>query len=98
MHCLEIPFVFDNLEAGKVYTGISPAAQRIADRMSAAWVAFARTGNPNHAGIPSWPPFDAGTRATMVFGNETAMVNDPGKEERLALKAIRDRQAATKTA
>ena len=98
MHCMEIPFVFDNLEAGKVYTGISPAAQRIADRMSAAWVAFARTGNPNHAGIPSWPPFDAGTRATMVFGNETAMVNDPGKEERLALKAIRDRQAATKTA
>ena len=22
--------------------------------MSSAWVAFARTGNPNHAGIPSW--------------------------------------------
>jgi para-nitrobenzyl esterase len=36
MHCMEIPFVFDNLEAGKVYTGSSPAAQRIADRMSAA--------------------------------------------------------------
>jgi para-nitrobenzyl esterase len=97
MHCMEIPFVFDNLEGGKVYTGISPAAQRIADRMSAAWVAFARTGNPNHRGIPQWPAFTGTERSTMVFGNDTKMVNDPGKEERLALKAIRDRQT-TKTA
>ncbi len=93
MHCMEIPFVFDNLEAGKIYTGISPAAQRIADQMSAAWVAFARTGNPSHRGIPQWPAFNATERPTMVFGNETKMVNDPGREERLALKAIRDRQA-----
>ena len=98
MHCMEIPFVFDNLEAGKVYTGISPAAQRLADRMSAAWVAFARTGNPNHKGIPQWPAFDSTKRPTMVFGDEAKVVNDPGGEERLALKAIRDRQAATKTA
>jgi para-nitrobenzyl esterase len=66
--------------------------------MSAAWVAFARTGNPNHRGIPQWPAFTGTERSTMVFGNDTKMVNDPGKEERLALKAIRDRQAATKTA
>ena len=92
MHCMEIPFVFDNLEAGKIYTGISPAAQRIADRMSAAWVAFARTGNPSHRGIPQWPAFDSTRRATMVFGDEAKVVNDPGGEERLALKAIRDRQ------
>jgi para-nitrobenzyl esterase len=98
MHCMEIPFVFDNHEAGKIYTGISPVAQRIADRMSAAWVAFARTGNPSHGGIPQWPAFDSMRRATMVFGNEATVVNDPGGEERLALKAIRDRQAATKTA
>jgi para-nitrobenzyl esterase len=80
MHCMEIPFVFDNLEAGKVYTGSSPAAQRIADR------------------IPQWPAFDGTRRATMVFGDEATVVNDPGGEERLALKAIRDRQATTKTA
>jgi para-nitrobenzyl esterase len=98
MHCMEIPFVFDNLEGGKVYTGISPAAQRIADRMSAAWVAFARTGDPNHRGMPTWPAFNSTERPTMVFGDDTKMVNDPAKEERLALKAIRDRQATTKTA
>ena len=93
MHCMEIPFVFDNLEAGKMYTGISPAAQRIADQMSAAWVAFARTGNPNHRGIPDWTAFNTTQRPTMVFGDETRLVNDPGREERLALKAIRDRLA-----
>jgi para-nitrobenzyl esterase len=91
MHCMEIPFVFDYLEGGKVYTGMSPAAQKIADEMSAAWVAFAKSGNPSHAGIPKWTPFDATQRTTMVFGAGAAkVVNDPGKEERLALKAIAD--------
>jgi len=92
MHCMEIPFVFDNLEAGKIYTGTSPAAQKIADQMSAAWVAFARTGNPSHKGIPSWKPFNADERPTMVFGSgtEARLVNDPGHEERLALKALRE--------
>ncbi len=91
MHCMEIPFVFDNLEAGKVYTGISPAAQKLADQMSAAWVAFAKTGSPDHAGIPKWTPFTATSRPTMVFGpGQVKLVNDPGHEERLALKAIAD--------
>ena len=92
MHCMEIPFVFDNLEAGKIYTGTSAAAQKIADQMSAAWVAFARTGNPSHKGIPQWKPFNADERPTMVFGagTEARLVNDPGHEERLALKALRE--------
>jgi para-nitrobenzyl esterase len=95
MHCMEIPFVFDNLRGGEVYTGNGPQAQRIADQMSAAWVAFARTGNPNHKGIPAWTPFTDQQRQTMVFGAgpDAKVVNDPGKEQRLALKAIRDRQA-----
>ncbi len=90
MHCMEIPFVFDNLEAGKVYTGTSPAAQALADRMSASWVAFARAGNPNHPGIPQWTRFDGEQRPTMVFDTGgVRLVADPGREERLALKAVR---------
>jgi para-nitrobenzyl esterase len=93
MHCMEIPFAFDNLEAGAVYTGNGPAAQKIADEMSAAWVAFAKTGNPNHKGMPAWTPWDPDRRATMVFGAGAAkVVNDPGKEERLAIKGVRDAQ------
>lgn len=97
MHCMEIPFVFDNLAAGAVYTGSGPVAQRIADQMSAAWVAFARTGNPNHRGIPQWTAFNADQRPTLVFGPETRLVNDPGREQRLALEAIRRSQAAPRT-
>lgn len=94
MHCMEIPFVFDYLEGGKVYTGISPEAQKIADEMSAAWVAFAKSGNPSHKGIPTWTPWDANQRSTMVFGAGPAkLVADPGKAERLALKAATDKKA-----
>ena len=93
MHCMEIPFVFDYLEGGKVYTGTSPAAQKVADEMSAAWVAFARSGNPSHAGIPKWTPWDANQRATMVFGAGAAKFTaDPGKAERLALKALAEKR------
>lgn len=95
MHCMEIPFVFNNLAAGSIFAGSGPAAQRLADQMSAAWVAFARTGNPNHRDIPQWAAFNANQRPTMVFGPETRLVNDPGREQRLALKAVRDSQAKT---
>ena len=77
-----------------MYTGISPAAQKIADEMSAAWVAFAKSGNPSHAGIPKWTAWDPTQRATMVFGAGAAkLVTDPGKTERLALKAATDKKA-----
>ena len=96
MHCMEIPFVFDNLEAGKPFTGSGAQAQRVADQMSAAWVAFARTGNPNHRGIPQWTAFNANARPTMVFGAapEARLVNDPGRDERLAIAAARAAAAA----
>jgi len=39
-------------------------------------------------GLPHWPAFTADQRATMVFNNETKLVNDPYKEERLAIAAL----------
>jgi para-nitrobenzyl esterase len=60
--------------------------------MSKAWVAFARTGNPNHKGLPAWERFDTTRRATMFFDNECKLVNDPyGEEQRL----LRTLQATT---
>jgi para-nitrobenzyl esterase len=88
-HCLEIPFVFDNVHDAQAMTGSGPERQALADKMSAAWVAFARSGNPNHGGLPTWRPFTATERATMVFDNECKAVNDPHRDARLALAAIR---------
>jgi len=87
-HTLEIPFVFENVDIGKPMTGTGQDRYALSDKMSRAWVAFARTGNPNHKGLPNWPAFNRDQRATMIFNNECKAVNDPGKEERLALAAI----------
>jgi para-nitrobenzyl esterase len=65
----------------------------LAHRMSAAFASFARTGNPNHADLPYWPAFNVRTYPTMVFANECKVLNDPNREERLALKAIREFEA-----
>jgi para-nitrobenzyl esterase len=89
-HTLEIPFVFDNVDGSQTMTGVGKERYALADRMSAAWVAFARTGNPQHPGLPDWPPFNAAQRPTMVFDNDCKLVNDPGGEERASLMAARD--------
>jgi para-nitrobenzyl esterase len=93
-HTLEIAFVFDNVDLDQELTGTGQDRYPLADKMSHAWTAFARTGNPNHKGLPNWPAYTTGTRATMVFNRECKVVNDPGREERLAMAAIRSRQGS----
>ncbi|MEQ1946988.1 MAG: carboxylesterase/lipase family protein [Bryobacteraceae bacterium] len=88
-HTLEIPFVFDNVDGAKSITGSGQDRYALAEKMSNAWVGFARTGNPNHKGLPNWPSYNAEQRATMIFNNECKMVNDPYKEERLAMNTLR---------
>ena len=85
MHTMEIPFVFDNIELGRSLTGVGRDQQRLATRMAAAWAAFARTGDPNHRGIPQWLPYTASGRATMVFNNDCRLVERPFAEEKAVL-------------
>ena len=51
--------------------------------MSRAWAAFARSGNPSHNEIPTWPAYTPERRATMILNAECKVVNDPYREERL---------------
>jgi len=88
-HTLEIPFVLDNVDEGKSMTGSGADRYPLQDKMSGAWAAFARSGNPNHKGLPNWPKFNTTERATMVFDNQCKVVNDPHSAERLALAALR---------
>jgi para-nitrobenzyl esterase len=85
-HTIEIPFAFDNVKQSPL-TADSPTAQALADKVSGAWVAFARTGDPNTSGLPRWPAYTASVRPTMVFDNVSAVVNDPLREERVAIFA-----------
>jgi para-nitrobenzyl esterase len=88
-HTLEIPFVTANVDNATSMTGTGQDRYALQDKMSAAWAAFARTGNPNHKGLPNWPKFNPTDRATMIFNNECKVVNDPNGEERKALAALR---------
>jgi para-nitrobenzyl esterase len=78
-HGAEIPFVFSNATASPT---ARPETEAVEDAMSDAWIAFARTGNPNHRGVPSWPKYDAKTRSTMMFDVTARVVEDPRPSER----------------
>ena len=90
-HTLEMPFVFDNVQVAPGLTGgASPAAVALAARVSEAWIAFATRGNPDSkkSGLPPWPAYDSERRATMLFNNESKVVNDPAGEERKIMDGI----------
>lgn len=79
-HCMEIPFVFNNVVRHAAMTGGGDDAQKLADRMSGAWINFARTGNPNADGLPQWEPYTAENGAAMIFDNECRMRYKHDKE------------------
>ncbi len=89
-HALEIPFAFGTLDAPtmRTFIDLNPVTKDISDKMVNAWIAFARTGNPNHVGIPEWPAYDAENRATMVFGKETKVEYAFREKERLAWEGL----------
>jgi para-nitrobenzyl esterase len=83
-HALDLPFVFD--------TTTHPAAQpllgthlprQLAGRVHAAWVHFARHGQPD------WPDYDLTTRPVMSFDHPTCqLVNDPRGNDRILWDGI----------
>jgi para-nitrobenzyl esterase len=81
-HALEITFAFDNTSRVPRPSGGGPQPAALADKMSEAWIAFARSGNPNTPKLPQWPAYNVQTRPTMVFNDECRVVDDPGGAER----------------
>jgi para-nitrobenzyl esterase len=81
VHAGDLPFTFDLLDPQRKDIGV---AQVLAYQFSGAWLAFARTGDPNHPGISRWDPYGLDRRATMVFGAETTGVDGPYDAERQA--------------
>ncbi len=80
LHCMELPFVFDNIERGKNMTGGGVEAHQLADKVSRAWLNFAINGNPNHDGLPNWPAYTSKNTATMNFDNVCELKPQMDKE------------------
>jgi para-nitrobenzyl esterase len=76
---MEIPFVFRNIAIAGPLISKMPTAYALADKTSAAWAAFARTGNPNTPGVPHWPAYSNATRDTMLFNDQLRVEQDPDR-------------------
>ena len=87
-HTLDIPLVFGTLDAPASITGTDARARTMSDRMMDAFIAFARTGDPNHEELPRWEPYRLDRRQTMVFDDETRLVDDPRGEERRLFEKV----------
>jgi para-nitrobenzyl esterase len=86
VHALEVPFVFDTLSPDAPLFGqlLGPdPPQALADTMHAAWVSFARAGDPG------WPAYDLERRATMRFDTPCRVVEDPRAWERELWHGVR---------
>jgi para-nitrobenzyl esterase len=58
-HCIDLPFTFGNLDAwsdAPMLAGGDPAVMHdLSAAIRRAWIAFIRTGNPQHDDMPAWP-------------------------------------------
>jgi para-nitrobenzyl esterase len=87
-HTIEIQFVFNNIKIAGPKISTMPEAYALADKTSAAWAAFARTGDPNTPKLPKWPAYSATSRDTMLFNNECRVEKDPDRGPRLVMEQL----------
>jgi para-nitrobenzyl esterase len=85
-HGLDMPYFFDNVDKAAIAQG--PQAQPLAQAMSGALTAVARTASPGHAALPHWPAYTPDRRSTMRFDLPPAVVDDPDGEERACWDGI----------
>ena len=76
-HATDIPFFFDNA-AIKYGAQTTPKDVAMGKTISAYIVNFAKTGNPNGAGLPAWPKYDPASDSLMDFS--AAGKAEPGKD------------------
>lgn len=81
-HCMELPYVFNNVARCASETEAAPEAIRLGDIMSSVWINFARTGNPNGSGVPTWPEYTTAHKATLIFDAPSCTVKE-GHDARL---------------
>src|SRR5580765_5389486 len=87
-HTIEIPFVFNNIRIAGPLISKMPEAYTLAEKVSASWVSFARTGNPDVAGLPKWPAYLAVSRDTMLFNNTSRVEQDPDRGPRVVMEQV----------
>lgn len=83
-HAIELPFVFGTLDAPTMdrFAGRGPEAEALSGQTMDAWLSFARRGEPSHADLPDWRPYEPARREALVFDRESRLEADPLSAER----------------
>jgi para-nitrobenzyl esterase len=87
-HCSDICYWFKNTDLMVTHTGGGSEPRKVSDQMSAALLAFMRTGNPNCAEIPEWPAYNPQDAPTMIFGKQSVVKNAPDREALSLMQAF----------
>ena len=90
VHGGDAGFMYGTLDYPNILGQIenSEEAQLLSEKMMDSWIAFAKTGNPNHDGIEEWQKYEKNNRKTMMLGIETTSVDDPLAKQRVAWSDI----------
>jgi len=87
-HASELPYVFNNLGKAPLFpdpsdptlAAASAPDRKVADQMSSYWVNFARSGNPNGAGLPTWQEHKVGeSDRAMILDANPSLEHLPAK-------------------
>ncbi|MNV94112.1 Para-nitrobenzyl esterase [compost metagenome] len=88
VHGAEIVYAFNNLShVTRLGAEITPAMQKLAESMHAAWIAFAHRGDPATSEL-SWPEYNLEGRPTLIFDEEMRVTQDPDSEKRKRIVSI----------
>ena len=68
-HGAEMAYVFQHLDQNKT-TPWRPEDHQLSKTISAYWVNFAKTGDPDGAGLPHWPAYKNDTAQLMHFRDQ----------------------------
>jgi para-nitrobenzyl esterase len=77
-HTAEIGYALHTLDS--IRRAWEPVDRQLEKLMSAYWVQFVKTGNPNMAGLPVWGAFSNEEPNTMIFGDQSAARPLPDKD------------------
>lgn len=80
IHCVEVPFAFNTIDRARNMTGATPEAYELADKVSQAWINFARFGNPNQTYLPKWEAYTGQKGATMMLDNKCEVRYHPDQK------------------
>ncbi len=79
-HCSDIPFAFRNADKVAICNRDDGSTESLENAYYGAYVAFAKTGNPNGEGLAEWPAYTEDCKATMKFDGESRALIDEDTE------------------